>query len=130
MINIIDMYLPNYKVIIKNNYAYINDKTLLLKEEDKENIIREIRAWKEEYRGKALEETEYYIRIYNNTDLLRTHLFNGAFPENFNMYAILDHCREIQVLTDQQRILKATTHATKEDFDLLTQKLIYNQMNS
>ena len=45
------------------------------------------------------------------------------FPENFNMYAILDHCREIQVLTDQQRILKATTDATKEDFDLLTKKL-------
>ena len=45
------------------------------------------------------------------------------FPENFNMYAILDHCREIQVLTDQQRILKASTHATKKDFDLLSQKL-------
>ena len=84
MINIIDMYLPNYKVIIKNNYACINDKTLLLTEEDKENIIREIRVWKDEYRGKALEKTEYYIRIYNNADLLRTHLFNGAFPENFN----------------------------------------------
>ncbi|MBO7645113.1 MAG: hypothetical protein J6S57_02275 [Alphaproteobacteria bacterium] len=34
------------------------------------------------------------------------------FPENFNMYAILDHCREIQVLTDQQRILKATPSAS------------------
>lgn len=45
------------------------------------------------------------------------------FPENYNMYAILDHCREIQILTDQQRILKATTDATKEDFDLLTKKL-------
>ena len=45
------------------------------------------------------------------------------FPENFNMYAILDHCREIQVLTDQQRILKATPSATKEDFDLLSQKI-------
>ena len=45
------------------------------------------------------------------------------FPENFNMYAILDHCREIQVLTDQQRILKASTHAAKKDFDLLSQKL-------
>ncbi|MBO4745784.1 MAG: hypothetical protein J5613_01785 [Alphaproteobacteria bacterium] len=45
------------------------------------------------------------------------------FPENFNMYAILDHCREIQVLTDQQRIIKASTHATKKDFDLLSQKL-------
>ena len=45
------------------------------------------------------------------------------FPENFNMYAILDHCREIQVLTDQQRVLKATAHATKKDFDLLAEKL-------
>ena len=45
------------------------------------------------------------------------------FPENFNMYAILDHCREIQVLTDRQRILKATPHATKEDLDLLSYKL-------
>jgi hypothetical protein len=35
------------------------------------------------------------------------------FPENFNMYAILDHCREIQVLTDQQRVLKATAHREK-----------------
>lgn len=46
-----------------------------------------------------------------------------SFPENFNMYAILDHCREIQVLTDQQRVLKATAHATKEDFDILAEKL-------
>lgn len=45
------------------------------------------------------------------------------FPENFNMYAILDHCREIQVLTDHNRILKATPKATKKDFDLLNQKL-------
>ncbi len=45
------------------------------------------------------------------------------FPENFNMYAILDHCREIQVLTDHQRILKATPSAKKADFDLLSQKL-------
>ena len=45
------------------------------------------------------------------------------FPEKFNMYAILDHCREIQVLTDQERILKATPTATKEDFDLLIEKL-------
>ena len=45
------------------------------------------------------------------------------FPENFNMYAILDHCREIQVLTDQQRVLKATAHATKKDFNLLAEKL-------
>ena len=45
------------------------------------------------------------------------------FPENFNMYAILDHCREIQVLTDQQRVLKATAHTTKKDFDLLAEKL-------
>ena len=45
------------------------------------------------------------------------------FPEKFNMYAILDHCREIQVLTDQQRILKATTRAAKKDFNLLEQKL-------
>lgn len=45
------------------------------------------------------------------------------FPENFNMYAILDHCREIQVLTDHHRILKATPKTTKKDFDLLNQKL-------
>ena len=45
------------------------------------------------------------------------------FPETFNMYAILDHCREIQILTDQQRILKATPNAKKEDFDLLSQKI-------
>jgi len=52
---------------------------------------------------------------------MRENLF--PFPENFNMYAILDHCREIQVLTDQQRILKATNGAKKKDFNLLSQKL-------
>ena len=45
------------------------------------------------------------------------------FPENFNMYAILDHCREIQILTDHHRILKATTSTTQQDLDLLNQKL-------
>ncbi len=29
------------------------------------------------------------------------------YPETFNMYAILDHCREIQVLTDHQKNLKS-----------------------
>lgn len=84
MINIIDMYLPNYKVIIKDNYASINDKTLLLNEDDKDSIIREIRTWKEVYRGKPLEESAYYIKIYDNNDLIRNIIFKGAFPDNFN----------------------------------------------
>lgn len=45
------------------------------------------------------------------------------YPETFNMYAILDHCREIQVLTDHQKILKATINDKQEDFDLLSHKL-------
>lgn len=84
MINKIEMYLPNYNVIIDNNNAYINDKTLLLNEEDIDNIIREIRAWKEEYKKNALEESDYYIRLYNNDELVKAHLFHGSFPENFN----------------------------------------------
>jgi len=30
------------------------------------------------------------------------------FPEKFVMYAILDHCREVQVLSDEERVLKAS----------------------
>jgi len=47
------------------------------------------------------------------------------FPKKFIMYGILDHCREIQVLTDQERIIKATPppNATQEAVDLLEEKL-------
>ncbi len=83
MINKIEMYLPNYNVIIDDNNAYINDKTLLLNAEDIENIIREIRAWKEDYKKNALEESDYYIRLYNNDELVKAHLFHDSFPENF-----------------------------------------------
>ena len=39
------------------------------------------------------------------------------------MYGVLDHCREIQVLTDQERIIKANPNKTKAEEDLLEEKL-------
>ena len=45
------------------------------------------------------------------------------FPKKFVMYGILDHCREIQVLTDRQRIIKAAPGTTQEAVDLLDEKL-------
>jgi len=45
------------------------------------------------------------------------------FPDYYQMTAILDHCREVQVLADQHRILKATREQSKEDIDFLRGKL-------
>ncbi|MCL2331743.1 MAG: hypothetical protein FWC61_04365 [Proteobacteria bacterium] len=45
------------------------------------------------------------------------------YPDFLKIYAILDHCREVQVLSDQERVLKATKDASKESVNFLHGKL-------
>ena len=49
MINKIEIKLMNYIVFIKNDICIINNKTINLKKEDIDNMIRMIRNWKELY---------------------------------------------------------------------------------
>ena len=45
------------------------------------------------------------------------------FPDFYKMAAILDHCHEVAVLKDRERILKATPGVGAEEFALLREKL-------
>ena len=47
----------------------------------------------------------------------------APFPTPYVMTMILDHCREVQILTDHERILKATVGVSQESLDLVRKKI-------
>ncbi len=87
----IEMNIPNYKLIIKENKGIINDKSVFITKDDYYDIFRVIRLWKESYKDNSIiNENKYYINIYEDGKLVDKFEFDGAFPDNFhNLVSII-----------------------------------------
>ena len=80
----IELFIPQYKAILKDNKGIINDKALFITEDDYYDIFRVIRLWKELYKNNSIiNETKYFIKVYDNNKLSAKYEFDGAFPDNF-----------------------------------------------
>ena len=87
--------MKNIRIVLPNNYAMINDyigiindKQVLLNEDDINNLLRIIRYWHNEYRNdKIISKEEYFITI-NTDDEEETINFNGSYPDD--LYILLD----------------------------------------
>ena len=84
----IRIVLPNNYAMINDYIGIINDKQVLLNEDDINNLLRIIRYWHNEYRNdKIISKEEYFITI--NTDgEEETINFNGSYPDD--LYILLD----------------------------------------
>ena len=82
MINKIEIKLMNYIVFIKNDICIINNKTINLKKEDIDNMIRMIRNWKELYTNhQIIGENHDYINIYENNNKYE-YIFHNSYPKD------------------------------------------------
>lgn len=84
----IRIVLPNNYTMINDYIGIINDKQVLLNEDDINNLLRIIRYWHNEYRNdKIISKEEYFITI-NTDDEEETINFNGSYPDD--LYILLD----------------------------------------
>jgi hypothetical protein len=83
MIDKIEMCLPNYILVIKNNICIINDKNVYIDNNTIDDILGIIRLWKDKYGNNPLRNNNYYIRIYSNDEVINDYSFNGSYPKNF-----------------------------------------------
>ena len=84
----IRIVLPNNYAMINDYIGIINDKQVLLNEDDINNLLRIIRYWHNEYRNdKIISKEEYFITI-NTDDEEETINFNGSYPDD--LYILLD----------------------------------------
>ena len=84
----IRIVLPNNYAMINDYIGIINDKQVLLNEDDINNLLRIIRYWHNEYRNdKFISKEEYFITI-NTDDEEETINFNGSYPDD--LYILLD----------------------------------------
>ncbi len=84
MIDWIEMTIPRYLVIIKGNKGVINDKSLFIAEEDIYDITRIIRTWKESYKGNGINDSKYYINLFDKDNKsIGNYTFDGDYPDDF-----------------------------------------------
>ena len=84
MVDKIEIKLIDYELIIESNICYINNKTIPLKEEDIDNIIRIIRNWNNNYTNKkVIGENNDYIYIYKNNKKY-SYTFKNEYPKDID----------------------------------------------
>ena len=73
----------NFLLIYENNICYLNDKKYIVNKEWKDNLIRIIRTWKNEYGTKSgIDLEEFTITITSDKkELIHG---KGIFPTNYN----------------------------------------------
>ena len=84
MIYKIEMNIPNYVLIVKDNKGIINDKSIYITKTDIDDIARIIRSWKNIYKGNNINETNYYIKLFDKDDNnIGSYDFDGDYPSDF-----------------------------------------------
>ena len=94
MIYKIEMSIPSYTVIIKDNKGIINDKSIFITKDDISDIARIIRLWKSVYKKDIINESKYYIKLFDKDDNnIGDYTFDGDYPDNF--YALVSLVSEL-----------------------------------
>lgn len=76
----IEIYIPNYRVLVQNGILFINDKSCYITDEILSKIVSFTINWEDKYSNDSmLVDEPYYVSIG-----IKKYIFNNKYPSNIN----------------------------------------------
>ena len=76
----IEIYIPNYRVLVQNGILFINDKSCYITDEILSKIVSFTINWEDKYSNDSMLVGEpYYVSIGT-----KKYIFNNKYPSNIN----------------------------------------------